>query len=271
MTADRNTTWIRDKHATLFHFNEELRKLVESKWQRMNLESSAVKGVVSFALGKGHKTHEAVLLLCERGFGQDAAMLVRTLFELAVTVAYIKKENSEYRAKRFLNYDWIIRKRMYDYAINHEEYKSLLTEAAPEGGIEELMRTANEMQKEYKYDRRFGWSDKSIRGMAGDVNLLSIYDTVYGLHSNLVHSAPRTANDYVSSPDMQEFTVQTGQSEKWVEESLVTAFHFYGILVDHWQDTFSVDIKNEFEKLTKDYVEAVGKLHNRSESSVRVE
>ncbi|OGH47879.1 MAG: hypothetical protein A3A51_00040 [Candidatus Levybacteria bacterium RIFCSPLOWO2_01_FULL_39_10] len=259
MTTDRNTSWIRDKYSTLFHFNEELRKLVESKWQKMNLGMSAVKGVVSFALGKGHKTHEAVLILCERGFGQDAAMLVRTLFELAVTVAYIKKENSEYRAKRFLNYDWILRKRMYDYAIKNEEYKSLLTEAAPEGGIDELMRTADEIQKEYKFDRRFGWSDKSIRRMAQDVNLLSIYETVYGLHSNLVHSAPRTANDYVSSPDEQDFTIQTGQSEKWVEESLVTAFHFYGIVVDHWQNTFEVDMKDEFEKLTKDYVEAVGK------------
>ena len=70
---------------TLLKFNKELHDLVDSKLQLDITNGDNKAFFTAFAMGKAFKTYEAIGILCRSGYGEDAFMLARTLFELMVT------------------------------------------------------------------------------------------------------------------------------------------------------------------------------------------
>ena len=44
-----------------------------------------LKPIIAFLLGRAYKTHQAILMLCRFGYGQDAGLLVRSQLNLALT------------------------------------------------------------------------------------------------------------------------------------------------------------------------------------------
>ena len=255
---------MKEKYKVLFSFNDDLRSLSESVFDEKFYYKTVKQAFLAYSFGKAYKTHASILILCDKGNGQDAAILTRSLFELAVTTLYILDDKSDYRVQRWFDFDWIIRDRMYRYA----KSKKYLAEAIikreeelqkGENTVEEIAQQAVKMQKKYKYDLRKGWSDKTIKQMAEEVGLLDVYKTFYSLQSNLHHSAVRTVNDYFKL-EKDGIRADTGPSKSWVTESLVGAFHFFGIVVDKWIEGFNLELGDKLKKLTDRYVVEVGKL-----------
>lgn len=246
------------KYQQLFSFNEELRKLIEENWDKTVAIKTPTEAIVVFALTKAHKTHKASLILCNQGFGQDAAILVRSLFELAVICGYITKDKTENKALRYINYDWISRKKMFTYVQSKEHLVKLIKEERPETDkiIEDVLKYSKEADEDFGY-KYFGWSDKQLSEMSNETGLGDIYKTVYVLQSQLAHSNPRVVNEYVRE-DNDKFIYDVDTNERWVTETLVTAFHFYYLIAAHWNEVFNIGLNPNFDNLTKRYSAQVG-------------
>jgi len=111
-------TDFKEKYANLFEFNEGLRKIIEPVLDEHPEPRDLKQSFLLYALAKGYKTQAAILLLNERGLGQDAGILTRSLFELMVTALYIDRDNTGKAAKRFFDHDWVMRLNMYDNVSN---------------------------------------------------------------------------------------------------------------------------------------------------------
>lgn len=248
------------KYLALFKYNNELRKLAEANWDKTTHITTATQAIVAFAITKGHKTHLAAMILCDKGFGQDAAILVRSLFELAVMTLYIHQDKTEERARRYLSHDWVLRKKMYKYVQGKESIRKVMEEDprhTPEH-LQEIEENAKSAQETFEY-YHFDWSDKKLIDMADAVGMKDVYETVYRLQSQLAHNATRSMNEYIFEKD-GGFVHETGISDKWIDEALVAAFHFYYLIICTWNESFKLGMDQSIDDLAKRYSEEVGKL-----------
>lgn len=258
---------IYQNHKDLFDFNEELRKIVDGIMDKEFHKITPKVALTTFMLGKAYKTHGAILFLCAQGYGEDAAILTRSLFDLSITLLYILKDPTNKRVLRYFRYDSIIRKRMFDYAKDVPIFAKLFEERKlhPKSGdttIEEVEKYAKLAQKKYKYGD-MGWSDKTIRQMAEEVGRGGAYRTVYYLQSNITHSAVRTMNDYVKAHD-KGYTVDIRRGESWVQEDLVASFDFFMAVVSRSNKTLRLRIAKQLNDLSKRYLGEVGRVNREA-------
>jgi len=257
---------IYQNHKDLFDFNEELRKIVDGVMDKEFQRITPKVALTTFALGKAYKTHGAMLLLCSQGYGEDAAILTRSLFDLSITLLYILKDPTNKRVLRYFHYDSIIRKRMYDYAKTVPTFANLFEERKlhPKPGdttTEKVEKYAKLAQEKYNYGR-MGWSDKPIRQMAEEIGRKGAYQTVYYLQSNISHSAVRTMNDYVKAHD-KGYTVDIGRGENWVQEDLIASFDFFLAIVERSNKLLRLGLAKQLNNLSKRYFGEVGKINEK--------
>ncbi len=253
-----------EKINKLLAFNNELREMAGTELDKEMSDGNSKSLFVSFAIGKGFKTHEAILLLCKNGYGEDAFMLARTLFELMVTTAYILKDPTDEKLVRYMEYDWVTRKEMYDYVASKDELLEELNKVIESKSndlqtVAEVKREYDRVMSEYKYDARFKWSDKSIQGMADSVGRLDAYKTVYRIQCTVSHTSARSINEYVKDTDTGT-EINIGPSENWVEETLVIAFDFFRTIVEETSKQLNWGLDSRLDGLYKRYAEEVGKL-----------
>jgi len=258
------TNKICQKYEELFGFNEELRKVVDGVMDKEFHKITPKVALTTFMLGKAYKTHGAILFLCAQGYGEDAAILTRSLFDLSITLLYILKDPTNKRVLRYFHYDSIIRKKMFDYAKNVPTFAKLFEERKlnPKPGdttIEDVEKYAKLAQDKYKYGN-MGWSDKTIRQMAEEVGRGGAYRTVYYLQSNITHSAVRTMNDYVKA-HAKGYTVDIGRSEGWVQEDLIASFDFFLAIVERSNKLLRLGLAKQINDLSKRYLGEVGRVN----------
>ena len=263
---------IYQNHKDLFGFNEELRKIVDDVMDKEFHKITPKVALTTFALGKAYKTHGATLLLCLQGYGEDAAILTRSLFDLSITLLYILEDPTNKRVLRYFHYDSIIRKRMYDYAQTVPTFAKLFEDRKlhPKPGdttIDEVEKYAKLAQKKHNYGR-MGWSDKPIRQMTEEVGREGDYKTVYYLQSNISHSAVRTMNDYVKADD-KGYTVDIGRGESWVQEDLIASFDFFFAIVERSNKLLRLGLTKQLNNLSKRYLGEVGKVNEKPDGVIK--
>jgi excisionase family DNA binding protein len=117
---------IKSKFRKLIEFNQSLRKIVDVVLDKEPKVVGPKDMLGVFAIGRGCKQHEAILMLCKEGFGEDAAILARSLFDLLITYLYILKDKSDQRAYRYFDYDWVLREKMFSNIKGKEEIMRLI-------------------------------------------------------------------------------------------------------------------------------------------------
>lgn len=251
----------RKKYTDLFAFNEELRMIIDPILNKHPKTKNLKQIFLLYALAKSHKTQAAILLLSERGFGQDAGILTRAIFELAITTLYISKDNTGKLVERFFDYDWIMRAKMYDSVSEDTLYKASIEKRDPAGNeVKKVLKKVEEIKKKYpKIEKNINWSDKTLRQMAEEVGRLDAYKTAYHLQCNLSHPNPRNTNDYFLETK-GELEINAGPDDKWIEESLVATFDFFFHIVDVWNREFAFGLEAEIEDLVKRYSTKIKKI-----------
>src|SRR6266508_4886913 len=162
---------------TLFEHNDELQLLVRTLVPGVYLlpqeEVTRERSIAVFALTKACKTHGAVMTLCRAGYGEDACILSRSMFELALDLLYIGQDQSGERAERYMDHDWVIRYEMLrilrsdPYLTDHQPDEEKSVTAA------ELDREAHRVQKRWEFWKevrksgrlvglRSHWSGKTV-------------------------------------------------------------------------------------------------------------
>ena len=244
---------------TIASFNERLHKLAETQLQMEISDDSNKSFFEAFVLGKAFKTYEAILLLCRNGYGEDAFMLARSLFELMVTNSYILQDPTEDMLMRYMHYDWVTRKEMYDYISSNPDLLAKLNDEITSG---RKLNTIPEVEQEYenamaKYKYQNGWSDKTIRGMANAIGRNDMYSTVYRLQCTVGHTNARSMNEYVQLTD-EGAVLNIGPNWDLVRATLVVTFDCFYHILKEADKQFSWDIDSRLEDLAKEYAEAVG-------------
>jgi len=257
---------IKSKHKALLSFNEELRILADKMLDRTVKLEGPRDMFASFAIGKCYKTHAAILLLCRQGYGEDASVLARSLFDLLINLLYILADKNDERAYRYFRYDWVLRKKMFEYAKGKPEIIDKIQQRANnplpnDVTIKEVEEQTKLVQKMYKYSNN-GWSDKSLHDMALEVDRIDAYQTVYRLQCQLHHNLSRSVNEYAKQ-EKNGIVFNVGQSENWVEESLVVAFDFFYYIVVAFNSHYKLNLDKEILELESRYASQLSDLNKK--------
>jgi hypothetical protein len=267
----RTKNVISTSYKDLFSFNHQLKLLVDDYLEREIRNIGPKDALVAFTLAKSYKTHSAIMALCGGGYGEDASILNRTIFELLITLLYILKDPTDERAYRYYGFDWILREKMFSYAEQKPELLLQLEQRTlkPKNGdvsISEVKKMAKQVQDKYKY-KGYNWSDKSLGEMAEEVNRSGQYKTMYRLSSQHTHSHARVMNDYVKQTE-NGFTNFAGISDNWVEEDLVMAFDFFSSIFAAASDQYGWGVEKELKPLFDKFLEMMEKVNNKVKSTL---
>lgn len=258
---------IKSKYKALLSFNQELRTLADKMLDKSQKIVGPRDMFTAFAIGKGYKTHGAVFLLGKQGYGEDASILARSLFDLLVNLLYIQADHTDGRAYRYFQYDWILRKKMFTYALGKPEIMDKIQERTnnprpDDTTIQEVEEQAKLSQEKNNYTER-GWSDKSLHDMAQEVGRIDAYKTVYRLQCQLDHNATRSVNEYAKQ-SQDGIVFEVGQSGNWVEESLVIAFDFYYSILVAFNSHFKAGFDKEILDLENRFVTELSEINKKS-------
>lgn len=255
--------------STILAFNKELRQIVETVLDSHPHPAGLQQGQALLAFGKAYKTHAAILLLCEQGYGEDAAVLARSLVELSLSTVYVFEDKTGVAAKQYFEYDFVIRDEMYKYLLTKDDLKAELQKqiaasGIPEATLEEVQKKAEEVRSGYSKDelRRKNWSGKSIKEIAEAVGREDIYKTAYALQCSLAHSDASVANNYVKE-EGEGFFMDVAPSENWVAQTLVVSVDFFLALIKVWNTTFDLKLDDRLQDFETRYVAAVGELNKK--------
>lgn len=250
----------------LFSVNKKLRELVDIMLDKRTRISGPKDFFIVFAVGKSYKSHMAITNLCRSGYGQDAAILIRSLFELEIITLYILSDNSDGRIERYNDYDWIIRKDMFEaHADNEKVMREIeLRESKPtknQDSVEFVNQRAEEVQNKHNYDR-YRWSDKTLKGMSEEVGKMNVYNSIYKMQSQLIHSEARAMNEYIEIGN-GEPAINVGPSNNWIEESLVSAFDFFITVAKTYDNYHKLGLEKKFQELEKQHESKVRELNKQ--------
>ena len=257
---------LREQYKTLFGYNDELRMIVESVLDHHRHPQNLRQGFLLFAFGKAYKTHAAILILCDQGYGEDASVLARTLFELAISSHYIHSDETGENALRFFEYDWVIREKMYKRLSKSDELKRafeehLASSKAHDISVDDILREATRVRNgDTKSERGKGWSGKTTKEMAEIVGRSDAYETAYFLQCNIAHSAVSTAQEYMRE-DGDEISMDVSPSDNWVPQTLVMSIDFFLGIVEAWNEAFGFGLDEKLTDFKSRYTREVGKIN----------
>jgi len=187
---------------------------------------------------------EALEILTERGFGSEAGIILRTMFEAAVNIMWILKDAEKQlipKLKRYTDYQFIASQKFRDYAKNSDITKTLPDSVREE--FEHMTNTlddkARQVKEEYDFNAYKPWSGRTIKQMANDIGWGERYDTLYQIYSDIVHSGINSVQEYLVFDNTGKVTVnyksQTSHCKGCLLEGktyLLTAFSFLDIFLD---------------------------------------
>jgi hypothetical protein len=178
---------------------------------------------------------EALELLADRGFGTEAGMILRTMFEAAVNIAWISKDPI-IRLKRYSDYQFVSTQKSRDYI---EQY-DVLKEAPPEiraelqTNVDNLNQKAQEVKEEYGFNLFKHWSGKSLKDIATEMGWGERYEVIYRMYSDVIHSGFGSVNDYLVFDKSGKISVnykdQTGHCKACLSEGQVYMLGAFGTL-----------------------------------------
>lgn len=134
-----------------------------------------------YFITKFHKSLLSFRLLVVSGFDEDASVILRTMVEAAIILAYISKDPDN-RLTRFIEYEYIAEYRLLQVIDKHFQATDIDS------------KRRNEIESNYhankdKFKNKSQWSEVSIADMAKDVGMDFWYEAVYKPDSSYVHSS----------------------------------------------------------------------------------
>jgi hypothetical protein len=160
-------------------------------------KNSPIKGACSFSSARP-KSYQAIRVLWREGFAEDAFIIARTIFELALQARYMQ-EDPKPRARLFAEHDPVMR---YRYYWKLKKLGDTVFIPAIESRQQELSNLKQRHDRlKANYPENKGWWGQSIAWLAKHLgkNMETQYAAVYWIQSNLVHSGSPSAKEYMKA------------------------------------------------------------------------
>jgi hypothetical protein len=153
----------------------------------------------AFAL-KAVTSLRATVLLCREGYSEDAAVVARTIMEIAIVVRYIAADPQD-RSRRFIEHTIVERQSLVTFLESARDrlprpWQGLASHAQR---LQELRQHYDEMSGDTRHRYHWAGRDITLRKMAEAIGLpvLDWYDLIYSLFSKRAHSTPRCMDNYI--------------------------------------------------------------------------
>jgi hypothetical protein len=181
-------------------------------------------------------TFYAVCELCEKGYGQDSMILVRTMLENLINYSYVNKDPDK-NVKLFIEYDMIKAKKRL------QVYKTLYPDKeVPTETVKIIEQRYKEIKDNYpRHSCSMTWSGKNVADMARECRLQDYYDMVYPLASSFAHGGVDTTSDYIER-STDGFKIRFGEPRpEFLVQSLSTACSLVIMTIGATCDLYEID------------------------------
>jgi len=244
-----------DRYKKYFNINNKIIKLVDRTLHSKIIkhENNPLKMTAVYFVIKAIKTHMAILHLCSKGYGEDAAILIRSLLNLIINIFYIASRDSENRARQFIAHAAFAKLESYNI---YSKYPEIL-DKSKSFDINEIKKEAIEAQNQYGFEFGKPWSKKTILQMAKDIDMHSSpknnnmeknYDVVYNYLSNFEHSNAISANSYITDRK-KGWDALTNPTDNLLPETLASDAGYFLTIFEKFCDIFKLDAKKEIQTL----------------------
>jgi hypothetical protein len=211
--------------------------VVGDKERVIDLESDFQRSM-NFLFLRSYRLHWTIIIMCQKGFGPEASILLRSLMEQVVNMAWIGQENPDQRAKLFVDFFHVARKKLYENYDKHGKFPEFTDKQ------KELMESRKEIDRLYNqvkanYAEEGRWNPKHVRTRAEEVCSSYDWDFYYWYFSFFVHSNAASQLEFVRSQGKQDLFV-LGPSDSMMHDVLHLTCKYLLLAFDMWNKTFQL-------------------------------
>jgi hypothetical protein len=195
----------------------------------------------------------AVLLVGMNGFGNDALKIVRSMFESAVNIAYLRQHPDEF--DDYFDFHFIVAMRRHRYL---ETYAPRLLDRIKPETIAENKIGFERVRPRYENKKgkiRSRWSKKDFATICAELGLQEHYLTFYDLTSRIMH-ADVSGMMSQGSKEPGVLDVEIAPSEMFVELALRSAHCWFILAVSEYVALARPQKQEVIEGLESDFVAA---------------
>ena len=172
----------------------------------------------------------AVLLLGMNGYGVDAIKIARTVFESAVTLAYLRKHPDEF--DDYFDFHFIVAMKRHRYMEKHApQHLKRVTPEAIDSIKKGYARVVSRFTVNGKVRGR--WSKRHFSQLCADVGVEGYYLSFYALASDITH-ANISGVMAQADPEPGVLDVDLAPSEQFLKEAFITAHGMFVLAVSEY-------------------------------------
>ena len=197
---------------------------------------------------------------CNHGWGISGVGAARSIYEIFVTIEYIKKHRDE-RLERFIRGS-IAASRQNDMetAILHEmpisqDRKKEIGNAYKQ--VKQKYENATPVYEKHK------WAGISIEEMAARIDWKESHKLVYGQLSKISHVSASLMDQHINMEGNKiHIDSKLQESNEYCEEVLSVVFGYISLILDEFMRAFKIKCPASLEKIQKDYIKVSQSLSN---------
>jgi hypothetical protein len=251
----------------IYELNNSLLRLAENLQDEFTKRGirretlSADLFLLCFFFTKASKTASAVVSLCKEGYTEDAFVLVRTIFEIVVKSLYIFKSDAIERARAFILYDRLERKKQLKKIVEWNR-KRMIENREFEEELKKIETECNSLEKDYQISiDKVIWPRKNLEELSTEVDLANIYYTVYWLSSLYTYTSIRSSMAFVSVTD-KGLSFDIKPDKKLSKDVLIYLFDLFIRMVQEFDHRFELGYQNNISELKEKFGKFMHKQDN---------
>lgn len=205
-------------------------------------ENSDYDRVLQLFFSRTLHTFRAVKLLADHGFGEDALILVRSLYEDTVNLLYISSD-PERLSKLFLEYAHF---RIFKYLQFLEEYypESLKLEGSET--VQNLIRDYERVRQ--NYPREDSWSGHSVGQLARRLNLDGLHQSLYKITCDIAHGNVAGVYHLLVTKDNRAINVQSEASLDYATQAVILGAECFRLILNEVNRHFQLPFQDQLEQ-----------------------
>lgn len=238
-----------------------------------NATITELQDVITSLCFSSRKTYYSILILCNKGHGEDAMNLTRTIFENFLVQKFIQLNPEEYLPK-FSNYQFLMQNFFLDKAKkNHGSNFPVIDKVNREilKHEKDILETFNKIKLFYVKEGRdeekqlnkfkYGkWAGIIRSKMAEMTDLIPDYENAFSFHSCFTHPNIFGLKDFCLK-SISGTNFKSTPSEAEIFPALPTGIRYFLLSLREWANIFNLvknsqidSYLNELTKLEEDYV-----------------